>query len=92
MSFWKKIGLVVAFSAAVLGAAHALAHPKSEHACAMPTQPLPATDLNRLEVAVVAVKFGSGESSTVHGDPCPALGWVAQGAPKMFVWNDSQIP
>jgi quercetin dioxygenase-like cupin family protein len=89
-SFGKKIGLVVAFSAAVLGAGRALAHQKSERARAMLTQPVPAMDGDHLEVTVVEVNYGPGESSTAHSHPCPVIGYVAQGALRTQVKGEAE--
>jgi quercetin dioxygenase-like cupin family protein len=44
------------------------------------TQPLPAMDGAHLEVTVVEVRYGPGESSSPHRHPCAVTGYVVEGA------------
>ena len=43
-------------------------------------QPLPAMDGAHLEVTIVEVRYGPGESSSPHRHPCAVTGYVVEGA------------
>ena len=51
---------------------------------------LPQLDGTRLEVKVVEVTYGPGESSTPHRHPCAVIGYVLEGAVRMQVKGEPQ--
>ena len=52
------------------------------------TQPLPELDGSALEVSMIEVTYGPGESSAPHGHACPVIGYVLDGAVRMQVQGE----
>jgi quercetin dioxygenase-like cupin family protein len=68
-------------------AAHASAamHESAPQVRTILTQPLPHLKSDRLQVEMVQVRYGPGESSRPHSHPCPVVGYVLEGAVRMQV-------
>jgi quercetin dioxygenase-like cupin family protein len=52
---------------------------------------LPKLDGNRLNVAVVEVNYGAGESSPPHSHPCAVIGYVVEGAIRSQVKGEPEM-
>ena len=49
------------------------------------THALPVLDGGKLQVKIVEVAYGPGESSQQHSHPCPVIAYVLEGAVRMQV-------
>ncbi len=54
------------------------------------TSALPALDGGKLQVKIVEVTYGPGESSHQHSHPCPVIGYVLEGAVRMQVKGEPE--
>lgn len=48
-------------------------------------------DGSHLEVTVVEVRYGPGESSKPHGHPCPVIGYVIEGTYRTQVRGEAEV-
>lgn len=51
---------------------------------------LPALDGKNLQMKVVEVTYGPGESSAAHSHPCPVVGYVLEGSVRMQVKGEQE--
>jgi quercetin dioxygenase-like cupin family protein len=83
-----RVRLAVAIWCAAVGGSHMLAawaaaqasQDKTERARITLSHALPPLDGRHLEVTVVEVTYGPGESSPPHSHPCAVTGYVVEGA------------
>lgn len=52
---------------------------------------LPGLNGEHLQVSVVEVRYGPGESSPQHSHPCPVVGYVVEGAYRTQVKGEAEI-
>lgn len=57
-----------------------LTSPSTERTHVAFTHAMPPLDGSRLQVTVVEVNYGPGESSEPHSHPCPVIGYILDGA------------
>jgi quercetin dioxygenase-like cupin family protein len=46
---------------------------------------------DRLQISVVEVRYGPGESSPQHSHPCPVIGYVVEGEYRMQVKGEPEM-
>ena len=98
IDYRKLAGVALAISCAALAANYvipararvAASATKTERARLAFSHALPRLDGNHLEVKVVEVTYGPGESSSPHSHPCPVLGYVLQGALRTQVQGEPE--
>ena len=65
--------------------------PRAERARLAFSHTLSRLDGARLQVKLVEVTYGPGESSTPHSHPCPIVGYVLEGAVRMRVGGSPEV-
>ncbi|SRR6266567_1027177 len=61
-----------------------------ERARVVLSRALPRLNGDRLQVHVVEVRYGPGESSPQHSHPCPVIGYVVEGAYRTQVDGETE--
>ena len=75
--FVAMLGSALVWSQAAAGSAQTEAR---ERARLVFSHTLPALNGDHLQVSMVEVRYGPGESSQQHSHPCPVVGYVVEGA------------
>ncbi len=87
MITYKKVTCATALLFATVVASHAIraqisgdgSPAKPERARLAFSHALPHLDGNHLQIKVVEVTYGPGESSSPHSHPCPVIGYILKG-------------
>ncbi len=89
--------LIVIFASALAGARMVIAHAASrmtqekiERARVAFAHDLPQLNGDKLNVTIVEVNYGPGESSEPHSHPCPVIGYVLEGTLRTQVQGEPE--
>ena len=96
---WMRKRAAVMVSIALLGSAFvwtrtsqsATQSEAGERAGTVFSRALPRLNGDHLQISVVEVRYGPGESSPQHSHPCPVIGYVVEGAYRMHVKGEPEM-